>query len=197
MDNPAAYAPFPIKQLTHAYIVLYHFWLLLLPDHLSCDWTHGSIDLIDFTPNLFHLHLARTLLTLITWFVLALALLYLLWLVLIARHQISASTTHLAQQALLALALTAVPFVPASNLLFPTGFVIAERVLYLPSIGFLCLLGIGLKILVKCNLPLKYASKRKHQFTQQKFLSIHMVYFMVLLLTATFTFKTHLRSRDW
>jgi hypothetical protein len=28
------------------------------------------------------------------------------------------------------------PFLPASNLLFPVGFVVAERVLYLPSMGF-------------------------------------------------------------
>ena len=30
-------------------------------------------------------------------------------------------------------------FLPASNLLFPVGFVIAERVLYLPSAGFIIL----------------------------------------------------------
>ena len=31
------------------------------------------------------------------------------------------------------------PFVPSSNLLFPVGFVVAERVLYMPSLGF-CML---------------------------------------------------------
>ena len=30
-----------------------------------------------------------------------------------------------------------VPFLPASNIFFPVGFVIAERVLYLPSLGFI------------------------------------------------------------
>jgi hypothetical protein len=43
------------------------------------------------------------------------------------------------------LTLAIVPFIPASNLFFPTGFVVAERVLYLPSMGFLLLIGLGVK----------------------------------------------------
>ena len=39
----------------------------------------------------------------------------------------------------LALSLLILPFLPATNLLFYVGFVVAERVLYLPSLGF-CLL---------------------------------------------------------
>jgi len=35
------------------------------------------------------------------------------------------------------------PFVPASNLFFPVGFVIAERVLYLPSGGFTVLIALA------------------------------------------------------
>ena len=43
------------------------------------------------------------------------------------------------------LCLTIAPFIPASNLFFPVGFVIAERVLYIPSIGFCVLVGLGLE----------------------------------------------------
>ena len=32
------------------------------------------------------------------------------------------------------------PFIPASNLFFRVGFVVAERVLYLPSSGYIILL---------------------------------------------------------
>ena len=35
------------------------------------------------------------------------------------------------------------PFIPATNLLFPVGFVVAERVLYLPSMGFCLLVAFG------------------------------------------------------
>ncbi|GFS09930.1 transmembrane and TPR repeat-containing protein 4 [Elysia marginata] len=36
-----------------------------------------------------------------------------------------------------------IPFLPASNLLFRVGFVVAERVLYLPSVGFCVLVAVG------------------------------------------------------
>ncbi|CAN0354957.1 unnamed protein product, partial [Hapterophycus canaliculatus] len=39
------------------------------------------------------------------------------------------------------LALVVVPFLPASNILFPVGVVIAERLLYLPSLGVCILAG--------------------------------------------------------
>ena len=39
--------------------------------------------------------------------------------------------------------LLAVPFAPATNALFYVGFVVAERVLYVPSMGFCLLLGVG------------------------------------------------------
>ncbi|KAG5841661.1 hypothetical protein ANANG_G00169000 [Anguilla anguilla] len=45
------------------------------------------------------------------------------------------------------LALLVLPFLPASNLLFYVGFVMAERVLYLPSMGFCLLLALGLRSL--------------------------------------------------
>lgn len=37
-----------------------------------------------------------------------------------------------------------VPFLPASNLFFRVGFVVAERVLYIPSAGFCMLIVIGM-----------------------------------------------------
>lgn len=35
------------------------------------------------------------------------------------------------------------PFLPASNLFFPVGFVVAERVLYIPSMGFSMMVAYG------------------------------------------------------
>lgn len=46
------------------------------------------------------------------------------------------------------LAMMILPFLPASNLFFPVGFVIAERVLYAPSMGFCMLIGYGWNILM-------------------------------------------------
>jgi protein O-mannosyl-transferase len=41
------------------------------------------------------------------------------------------------------------PFVPATNMLFYVGFVVAERVMYIPSVGFCLLLGLGAGILMR------------------------------------------------
>ncbi|XP_021182328.3 protein O-mannosyl-transferase TMTC2 [Helicoverpa armigera] len=66
-----------------------------------------------------------------------------------------ASTTHRSvyrspQVALLMfMAFMVLPFVPATNLLFYVGFVVAERVLYIPSVGFCLLLGLGAGVLTR------------------------------------------------
>lgn len=54
------------------------------------------------------------------------------------------------QLSLFALSLLVLPFLPASNLLFPVGFVLAERVLYLPSLGICLLVAVGIDKLQVC-----------------------------------------------
>lgn len=48
---------------------------------------------------------------------------------------------------LFSLGVLSLPFIPASNLFFYVGFVIAERVLYIPSIGFCLLVATGARTL--------------------------------------------------
>ncbi|CAL8355402.1 unnamed protein product [Lota lota] len=47
----------------------------------------------------------------------------------------------------LSLGLMAIPFLPAANLFFYVGFVVAERVLYIPSMGFCLLVAVGMRAL--------------------------------------------------
>jgi len=54
---------------------------------------------------------------------------------------------RLGRSALLAILMIILPFLPASNLFFPVGFVIAERVLYLPSAGYCILVSLGIHAL--------------------------------------------------
>jgi hypothetical protein len=49
------------------------------------------------------------------------------------------------------LAAMVIPFLPATNIFFHVGFVIAERVLYLPSVGFCLLVIVGLRQLAMLN----------------------------------------------
>lgn len=68
----------------------------------------------------------------------------------------------------MALALLIVPFLPASNLFFRVGFVIAERVLYLPTAGFCILIAIGI-----CKLQQNYP----------KMVSFQLLVSQIILLT--------------
>ena len=49
----------------------------------------------------------------------------------------------------MAMAVAVIPFLPATNLFFRVGFVLAERVLYMPSLGLCMLIVLGLSILMK------------------------------------------------
>ena len=134
-DNPASYAQAPAKQLTYAYLLAVNAWLLLAPAQLLCDWTMGTVPLV--------LTLAdpRNLATLVLIVILG----NLAFNSLFAKGQ----QRRLQKGLILALALLAFPFVPASNLFFPVGFVVAERVLYIPSMGFCLLVAMGCDNLLK------------------------------------------------
>lgn len=46
-DNPAAVSPSPVRQLTFNYLLPVNAWLLLNPSELCCDWTMGTIPLVE------------------------------------------------------------------------------------------------------------------------------------------------------
>ncbi|XP_055634788.1 protein O-mannosyl-transferase TMTC2 [Toxorhynchites rutilus septentrionalis] len=49
---------------------------------------------------------------------------------------------------LISISLLTLPFLPATNLLFYVGFVVAERILYLPSVGYCLLIGLSVSKLI-------------------------------------------------
>ncbi|XP_037087459.1 protein O-mannosyl-transferase Tmtc3-like [Pollicipes pollicipes] len=125
-DNPAAAADWPARQLTYTYLVGVNGGLLLLPHGLCCDWTMGTVPLVTSVGD------PRNL----TALVLLAALGRLLRTALSSRHRRSDAV-------LMAVSLLVMPYLPASNLFFPVGFVVAERVLYMPSMGFCLLVAVG------------------------------------------------------
>ncbi|XP_064459651.1 protein O-mannosyl-transferase TMTC2-like [Ornithodoros turicata] len=82
----------------------------------------------------------------------------------------------------IALALLVLPFVPATNLFFYVGFVVAERVLYLPSMGFCMLVAIGAD-----NLCGKRESRRRTK----------VLLLCVAFVLVTLSVRTVRRNRDW
>ena len=75
------------------------------------------------------------------------------------------------------LAVMVLSFLPATNLLFYVGFVVAERVLYIPSIGLCLLLG---------HCMTKFCSKQKKR-------KIAAICALLLFLAL----KTLRRNQDW
>ncbi|KAG8187125.1 hypothetical protein JTE90_004871 [Oedothorax gibbosus] len=79
-------------------------------------------------------------------------------------------------------ALLALPFLPATNLFFYVGFVVAERVLYIPSMGFCLLIALGFDQL----------------YRRQELVVIKRLMLGVLLaLLVTMSVRTVRRNRDW
>ncbi|XP_037623116.1 protein O-mannosyl-transferase TMTC3 isoform X2 [Sebastes umbrosus] len=129
-DNPAAVSSTPTRQLTFNYLLPVNAWLLLNPSELCCDWTMGTIPLVESLLDL------RNLATLGFYTFLGL----------LAYHSLRYRHSS-AKTVIMALSFIVLPFIPASNLFFPVGFVVAERVLYVPSMGFCVLVAHGFKII--------------------------------------------------
>ncbi|KAA0724450.1 Transmembrane and TPR repeat-containing protein 3 [Triplophysa tibetana] len=161
-DNPAAVSSTPTRQMTFNYLLPVNAWLLLNPSELCCDWTMGTIPLVESLLDTRNLANAGILLP---WALLA---------VYVFIH----SESHV-NGVISALSLIALPFIPASNLFFPVGFVVAERVLYVPSMGFCVLVAHGFKILSR-----KGALKK-------------MSWLLVGILLTTHAVKTFNRNWDW
>ncbi|XP_075945746.1 protein O-mannosyl-transferase TMTC3 isoform X2 [Anarhichas minor] len=161
-DNPAAVSPTPTRQLTFNYLLPVNAWLLLNPSELCCDWTMGTIPLVESLLDL------RNLATLVFYTFLGL----------LAYHSLRYRHSS-ARTVIMALSLIVLPFIPASNLFFPVGFVVAERVLYVPSMGFCVLVAHGFKI-VSHKGPLKKIS-----------------WLIIGVLLTTHAVKTFKRNWDW
>jgi len=160
-DNPAAAAPVPARQLTFSYLSSYAAWLLLAPVDLLCDYSMRTIPLIESVND------TRNATTIAAALILA---------GLIRKASFSAQTSF-------SLALLLFPYLPASNLLFPVGFVVAERVLYLPSMGFSLLVAVGFQ-----NLRAKLATEKGRR---------RLLWAALVLTVAAHAAKTTRRSEDW
>ncbi|XP_032512165.2 protein O-mannosyl-transferase TMTC1-like [Danaus plexippus] len=131
-DNPASFHPsFFVRLMTFCYLAAFNWWLLLCPWSLSHDWQMGSVPLIasGWDP--------RNLLTCA-----AFGALLVLCYRCVADLDVQRHTP-----AVIGLLLLVVPFVPASNLLVTVGFVIAERILYIPSVGSVIITAYGVQLM--------------------------------------------------
>lgn len=102
---------------------------------------------------------------------------------LVVRACVSQSLQH-SRMLIMCLAWIIFPFLPASNIFFPVGFVVAERILYMPSMGFCLLVAYGyekIKELVQGN-----SNKMKYLLNMS-----------MLLLLLTHARRSYTRNYDW
>ncbi|XP_058298419.1 protein O-mannosyl-transferase TMTC1 isoform X3 [Hylobates moloch] len=114
--------------LTYSYLLAFNMWLLLAPVTLCYDWQVGSIPLVETIWDM------RNLATILLAVVMAL----------LSLHCLAAFKRLEHKEVLVGLLFLVFPFIPASNLFFRVGFVVAERVLYMPSMGYCILFVHGL-----------------------------------------------------
>lgn len=156
-DNPASFSNSSQTRLfTYSYVNAYNVWLLFYPYSLCHDWSMGSIPLVETITDV------RNLVTSSVVFAIAILIIYAIItnnnkpipldkqsdvVSMQVKEPDDGRQSQLKMHVLFSLFMTLLPFVPASNLLFPVGFVLAERILYLPSMGYCLLVAIGFNAL--------------------------------------------------
>lgn len=164
-DNPHSFINNTLlRVLNYNYLYAINAWLLVNPWWSCFDWSMGCVPVIDTFSD------TRIIAVLALWIIIG----ALVWTCL------QGHITQDQRSLTMALAFIIVPFLPASNLFFRVGFVIAERILYLSSIGFCMLVVLGLRKLCVT-------------FPRHKML---MMYGFVFLL-CIFTVRCIQRSKQW
>ena len=142
-----------------------NMWLILNPFSLSCDWRVGAVPAIRSLTSAWNL---ATILTLVS---------------IVGLGLYSASgKLGKGQNIVFALSLMVFPYLPASNFFFPVGFVVAERVLYLPSMGLCLLVAHGVWQVLK-------STNAKH--------ARYLIHSALVGLMLSHSVKTYQRNRDW
>ncbi|CAG0890274.1 unnamed protein product [Darwinula stevensoni] len=172
-DNPAAFINSTLQRaINYQYIYTLNSWLMVNPHWLCFDWSMGCIPLINEITD------PRVLAPLLFWLITGL----LIWRALHPTHK----GCHLSRDQrviMLSLAWVIIPFLPASNLFFTVGFVIAERMLYLPSLGCATLVALGFRRLLSAA-------------SASQFLRL-VLYGCLSWMLGMYSLKTWERSGEW
>ena len=115
--NHVLYSSAKSKLLTYPYLHSIYAFLLIYPRNLIADYSYNCVPIIESIEDL------RNLATVILYSF-------------ITFYMAFTFATRRIRSLLLMLCWIIIPFLPASQIFFPIGTVIAERLLYIPSLGF-------------------------------------------------------------
>ena len=186
-DNPAAGSESMLtRTLTFFYLPVFNAGLLICPSVLSFDWSMDAVPLVESVWE------RRNLASLAFYTMLAVILKKRAFPAVFGsgrrRSRSGNNNTKLAKTndldtfSTISLCLCVLPFLPASNLLFYVGFVVAERVLYIPSIGFCLASGYAVaKVLCSRN-------KKKSKIS---------LFCLFAVVCSPLLLRTLIRNSDW
>ncbi|CAO1368458.1 unnamed protein product [Diamesa hyperborea] len=190
-DNPTAKLSSILTRFyTFTYLPVFNFKLLVYPQTLSFDWGMDAI------PRITSLFEFRNIISLIFYVTLGRTIIQNL---LFLHRTIPKIVNSKRLAILISITILTLPFLPAANLFFYVGFVVAERILYLPSVGYCLLIGLGLGKLINFKVQCKNDSKSKHKMDKLKQTNIRSmvtILFLIILVSA-YSIKTIRRNRDW
>ena len=168
-DNPASFSDSLVtRALTYTYLYSLNAWFLLYPNSLCFDWQMSSIPLVESLSDVRALvGVAFTGIVIASCGVLS----YCVFL------------RKASSIVVLSVGLIILPFLPASNLLFRVGFVLADRVLYMPSMGYCILVAVTTEQICRF---FSLNTKAKQILTT-----------VTLVILALYTTKSIMRTDDW
>ncbi|KAG1688503.1 hypothetical protein DVH05_003594 [Phytophthora capsici] len=183
-----------VRILSYMHLHVWYLWKLVWPRWLCFDYGYNTIPVIEsiFDP--------RNVYTFFGYLVVAIGLHCAIL------RRFGSRKTPPSSLLMMSIAFGVVPFVPASNIIFPVGTVVAERLLYFPSVGFCLLIGCVLDqtFSIVQNYPQDPSLDMKHcqvpSLTHSKRLlnGVRLVVLTcsALILTAG-CYRSHIRNADW
>lgn len=210
-DNPTAFlSSLYLRQINFSYIYALNFWLLLAPAQLCFDWSMACLECIccdRSLPSQMEFQTIKKILLIISFWIVITGIL------IRAVIEIFGSAPKKVSEILLentkgpslspmlglAITLLLLPFLPAANIFFTVGFVIAERNLYLSVAGFSLLIAIGHNklshFLVSSRVTSTESKHRKRQ--RQKDTNKAKINGCILFMIIIFICKNVQRSCEW
>ncbi|XP_034256998.1 protein O-mannosyl-transferase TMTC2-like [Thrips palmi] len=213
-DNPAAHeAAWATRTLTFLHLPVVNLRLLLWPGTLSFDWSMDAVERVEALADPRNLQSAALYAKMKICGVCskliesrgAFVYGYNNNNVVLANNNnypvsSSSSSSSVSQDSdagAAAVALAVVPLLPATNLFFYVGFVVAERVLYLPSVGYCLLVAQGLGWLADAKPPVAAAAGRAARSTRTWRGRGTAVMLAGVVLVAVLAARTLQRNGDW
>ena len=154
------------RVLSYAHVATVYLWKMVYPFNLSYDYGWPCIQHVT---SAYDIRNAYTIAAII-------AVVFLGWFSFTRRNAIL----------MWSLVLTTIPFIPASNLFFPVGTILAERLLYIPSMGFSLGAGYSIAQLLDGN-AVKSLNKQARGVT----------FILMCVYVAWFGLKTIVRATEW